>query len=142
MRTQVFRGAEDGEVAVGESLTFDIPEPPSINQMLRASRASPFVYSRAVKLYRQKLANALVLGRVRTPRAPWNAWALTAMHFRLHGLRDEQELAASLKWAIDALVKIGFARDDDPNSFRVECRPTQTIDRKRRGVTLTFRRDA
>ena len=78
-------------------------------------------------------------------------------HFRLYNLRDEDNLKASLKYVLDALrlpsalevekeqlgwksglfITRGFFKDDNPRDCRIED-PTQEIDRKNRGLTLTI----
>lgn len=80
-------------------------------------------------------------------------------HFRLWGLRDEDGLTSSLKPVLDALKQAqpmrdkldwrmapempvawltrGYFFDDDPKHLSLE-KPTQEINRKHRGLTLTI----
>lgn len=132
-------------------LTFDLPEPPSVNTMLelamkrtRRSRTGGWmkkavpgiVYDQAHEAYDLQVRAALREQRVPLPATPWPRWRLVSAHFRLHNLRDWTELLGSLKWPIDALIHLGVVVDDSPREMEPPPTPTQEIARSRRGVTL------
>jgi hypothetical protein len=130
-----------------------MPEPPSLNQMIdmakrrtRRSRTGgwmrkslPVVYDQRLETYELECLAALRIAGIRLPVAPWPRWCLEAAEFRLHSLRDPVELLASLKWPVDALVRLGFVAGDSPRELLGTPVPTQVIDRGNRGVTLTIR---
>ena len=134
-------------------LTFDLPLPPSLNEMLDLAkkrtkrtrtggwikgRAKPIVYDQHLEAYEDRMVVALRLQGIRPPASPWPRWQLVRAAFRLHNLRDWIELEASLKWPIDVLVRQRFVLDDSPREMAPPPTPTQVIDRRNLGVTLTI----
>jgi hypothetical protein len=129
-----------------------MPEPPSLNMMIdmakertRRSRSGgwmkqsrPVVYDNNKAAYELQCLAALRGVGIAPPVAPWPRWSLAAVEFRLHRLRDEIELLASLKWPVDFLVNAGFVVDDSPAELVNIPRPTQRIDQKNRRITLTI----
>jgi len=87
--------------------------------------------------YREEMEHCLP---VPPPGVPWEQWAIDSVHFRLWGWRDPLEALAGLKWPIDFLVDLGWLAEDDRNSLVGICIPTQEINRKNRGVTITLRK--
>lgn len=134
-----------GSKKVPDSLTFYLPEPPSLNRMLqfakkRAKRGRKWLplYYLKQQEYRDECAYAI--RHMKKPRRPWSKWAVTALHFRLHGKRDPLDLMAGTKWPIDFLVDNDFLEDDSERHVVEFCLPTQEIDRKDRGMTITIER--
>lgn len=137
-----------------ERLTFDVPLPPSFNEMIdlakrrtRRSRTGgwmkrslPVVYDQHLEAYEDRVALHLRQQGIRPPATPWAAWGLEVAAFRVFNARDWLELNASLKWAVDALVRARFVQDDSPREMAPPCTPTQSIDRRNLGVTLTIQR--
>jgi hypothetical protein len=138
---------------VAQSITIDLPEPPSFNEMLGLAmkrtrrtrhggwmkKAIPgVVYDQAHEAYELACTAAARSARVTPPATPWKRWAVTSAHFRLHNLRDLPELLGGLKWPVDWLVQAGFAVDDSPRELVQVPIPTQEIARANRGVTLTI----
>lgn len=136
------------------SITLDLPEPPSLNEMLglamkRTRRARNggwmkkavpgVVYDQAHDAYDASCLAAVRTARIAPPTHPWRCWEITAAHFRLHNLRDLPELLAGLKWPVDFLVHQGFVHDDSPRELIRTPHPTQEIARENRGVTITIR---
>lgn len=138
------------------SIRLELPEPPSINQMLvlagkrsRRTRnggwtkkAVPMiVYDQHHEAYELQCLAAIREQGIRRPPEPWPRWRLASMHFRLHNERDWLELAAGAKWAVDFLVRQGFVAGDSPREMeRPECWPTQEVARKDRGLVLVIER--
>jgi hypothetical protein len=137
-----------------QRLTLDLPLPPSFNDMIEKAkrrtrrsrtggwmkRSLPVVYDQHLEAYEDKAIVLLRQQGVQAPNEPWAMWSLSAASFRLHNLRDWVELLASLKWPVDVLVRRGFVLDDSPREMAPPCIPTQTIDRRNLGVTLTIER--
>lgn len=89
----------------------------------------------------------------RTPKSKPPEKVTIDAHFRLHNLRDEDNLTASLKYALDALriprkgesfpwreglaERKGYFVDDSPEHM-VLNKPTQEVDRSNKGLTLTI----
>jgi hypothetical protein len=135
-----------------DRLVLELPEPPSLNAMIdlakkrtRRSRAGgwmkktlPVVYDQAKERYELECLQAVRVAGIRPPSPPWPRWRLEAAEFRLHSLRDPLELLAGLKWTVDWLVHAGFITNDSPRELRGIPDPTQRIERRRRGVTLTI----
>lgn len=136
------------------SLTFDLPLPPSLNEMLalakkrtRRSRTGgwmrktlPVVYDQKLEEYEQLAIAALRVQAVRAPDEPWPRWQLVSADFRVHNERDWIELLASLKWPVDVLVRQRFVLDDSPREMAPPPTPTQRIARRNVGITLTIAR--
>lgn len=134
------------------ALTFDLPLPPSLNEMLalakkrtRRSRNGgwmrqtlPVVYDQKLEEYEQMAIAALRVQHVDVPAEPWPRWQLVSAHFRVHNERDWVELLASLKWPVDVLVRQRFVLDDSPREMAPPPTPTQHINRRNLGVTLTI----
>lgn len=121
-----------------DQLTFHLPEPPSLNEMLNARGAGWQVYYGKQKKLRRMVE--LVGECPPPPRIPWSTWEITEAAFRLWNLRDPLELYTGLKWPVDLLIEEGYVVDDGPDHLLRMVTPTQVIDRDRRGVTLTIRR--
>jgi hypothetical protein len=134
-------------------LTLELPEPPTVNEMLRLAkrrtRAGPggtwmreaqSRYWVRQQEYQQEVALALHRARLGDSgsRAPWPRWRIVSAHYRVHQLRDPLELPAGLKWAADALVNLGVVVDDSPRELETPPPPTQEVARSRRGVTLVI----
>lgn len=126
-------------------IRLDLPEPPALNVMLDMAKERvrvgrkvlPIVYSRKKSAY-ETIAASEARKQAKRPRPIWRRWRVTAVHFRLHSRRDLVELLAGLKWPIDALVKDGWVEDDGPDHLLSVATPTQEVDRKNRGVTITI----
>jgi hypothetical protein len=141
------------EATVATSITLDLPEPPSLNEMLRLAkqrtrrsrtggwmkRSLPVVYDQALEDYETECVAALRTARIAPPPTPWACWEITTAHFRLHNRRDRLELLAGLKWPCDVLVRQRFVVDDGPDELIATPNPTQEIARENRGVTITIR---
>lgn len=124
-------------------MTLTLPEPPSPNAHSTNGQAS----HREKRRY-QRLAWATACSQAIPPAEPPNPVRITA-HFRLHQLRDEDNLQASLKWLLDSLRQEqadrkwrrgifedrGFFTDDNPACLTIEA-VTQEVDRSNRGVDL------
>lgn len=137
-----------------ERLVLELPEPPSLNKMLDLAkertrrtltggwmkRSLPVVYDQARTVYQMECTKALREAGVKPPRDAWAAWRLERAEFRLQLLRDPIELLAGLKWPIDTLVTLGYLAQDSPRELKGIPDPEQTIDRRRRGITLTIAR--
>ena len=67
-----------------------------------------------------------------------NATATITM--RVARLHDHDNAFARCKWAIDWLVSRGVIADDSPKCLSYSGLPTQTIDRKNPGITITLER--
>lgn len=129
-------------------LILQLPEPPSINEMLdmakeRVRRGRKIVprYWLEQQQYKQQAVTALLIARVPRPVEPWARWSIVEAHFALHALRDRVELFAGLKWPVDLLVSLGFVTQDSPRELLITCQPTQVIARTARGVRLTIQRE-
>lgn len=128
-----------------DALIFELPEPPSMNQMIDLAKrrvivrgkAIPISYDIARQNYEIECIATLRTQGFRTPaESSLERWRLIVAHFRLHQLRDWTELLASLKWPIDVLVRLGFVKNDSPREMAPPCLPTQIVDRHQRGVTI------
>lgn len=75
----------------------------------------------------------IAISQVRPPKPPPERVKVRA-HLRLWNLRDDDNLTASIKWALDALKGEYFV-DDDPAHLTIES-VTQEIDRGNRGLTI------
>lgn len=98
----------------------------------------PVVYDQKLEEYEQLAIAALRVQKVRPPTYPWPRWRLVSAAFRVHNERDWVELLASLKWPVDVLVRQLFVLDDSPREMAPPPTPTQVIDRRNLGVTLTI----
>jgi len=58
-------------------------------------------------------------------------------HFRMHSLRDEDKLPASLEWILDGLKGHYFV-DDGPKNLILICSQEICRVKQRQGVTLTI----
>lgn len=130
----------------------DLPLPPSLNEMIALAkkrtrrartggwmrRSLPVVYDQHLEAYEIEALAALRQQGITPPATPWPRWRLVSAAFRVHNERDWTELLASLKWPVDVLVRLGFVLDDSPREMEPPPTPTQAIDRKRLGVTLTI----
>lgn len=136
------------------SVTLMLPEPPSMNIMLnlamkrtrKGSRggwmneAKPGgVYHFEHRAYAEHCTALRRKARIQLPAKPWKQWEMTAATFRLFNLRDPFELMAGLKWVVDWLVETQFVTNDSPREVPSMPLPTQSIERKARGVTITIR---
>lgn len=133
-------------------MTFGLPLPPSLNEMLSLAkkrtrrsrhggwmqRSLPVVYDQRLEEYELLAIAALREQGITRPAAPWSRWELVRADFRVHNERDWIELLASLKWPIDVLVRQGYVLDDSPREMAPPPTPTQRIDRRNLGVTLTI----
>lgn len=134
-------------------LTLELPEPPTLNEMLRLARRMTrrgpggrwmrepqslyWVRQQEYELaVRGALLGALAAGGQRLPTEPWPAWRVVAVEFRVHSVRDWCELHAGLKWAVDALVQAGLVANDSPRELAPLPEPTQRVARRARGVRL------
>lgn len=134
-------------------LTLDLPEPPSLNEMLELAkkrtrrsrtggfmkRSLPVVYDQALEAYELSCLAAIRTARIAPPTRPWRCWEITSAHFRLHNLRDPVEMLAGLKWPVDFLVRQGFVQDDSPRELIRTPYPSQEIARENRGLTIAIR---
>jgi hypothetical protein len=132
--------------------TLTLPEPPSLNEMIRLAKmrtrktknggwlkkAAPIVYDNHKYEYEVSCIAAARNCGIRLPRTPWPLWRLQSAHFKLHNERDPLELLAGLKWAVDALVNMGLLANDSPRHLKGIPDPTQEIDRKDRCVVITI----
>lgn len=132
-----------------------LPLPPTVNAMIALAkkrtrkaasggwmnRAIPIVYDNAKREYETLCMVALADQGVAKPRKPWQYWSLLAADFRVRTARDWTELAAGLKWPVDALVRLGYLADDSPRHMvRPDRWPTQTVDRRSNPcVVITLR---
>lgn len=145
------------DVAAGpDRLTFELPEPPTINVMLRLHGQYQRRGKKRIPLYQIERRNYQLQCEaaardqgITPPPAPWLEWQVLQAAFRVWSPKDPIELLASLKWAIDFLVRAGYVRDDSarqlayiPSYFGL-VEPTehlsgitQWIDRSNRGVRL------
>lgn len=135
-----------------DRLELVLPEPPSLNVMLDLAkrrtrrtrdghwtkRPLPIVYDNAKHDYEVACLAAIRSTRVWLPPEPWPRWRIDAIAFRLHQLRDPLELIAGLKWVVDWLVKIDALANDSTKELLSVPIPTQHVDRKHRGITLTI----
>lgn len=127
------------------NIHLQLPEPPSINTMLGYAKAwKGRKYYVMQQRWRDEALEMLpaqedirkALGS--KAAQPWKRWAITAIHFRLWNRRDPLELLAGLKWAADLLIDEGWVEEDDADHLVDIAFPTQEIDRKNRGVSLTI----
>lgn len=140
------------EAINAKKVTLVLPEPPSLNAMLdlakqrtRRSRTGgfmrrslPVVYDQQLELYELQCLAALRSQRIAPPASPWPQWTLETAHFSLFNLRDPVELLASLKWPVDALVRLRFVAGDSPRELLSVPIPSQAINRANRRVVLTI----
>jgi hypothetical protein len=134
------------------ALVLHLPEPPALNRMIdlakrrtRRSRTGgwmkrslPVVYDQEKEVYEATCLAAVRAARIQLPTAPWPRWAIDAVHFKLHGLRDPIELLAGLKWPVDFLVAQRIVDDDSPRELLHIPTPSQEIARANRGVQLVI----
>lgn len=127
-------------------LVLTLPIPPSPN---RVSTRNHMARHHSKRKY-QKRAWSVAVNQVKPFRDPPEHVTVHA-HFRVHNLRDYDNLDASLKWALDALrqkqtgkdwrrglySQCGYMIDDDP-AHMTKGQVTQEIDRKNKGLTLTI----
>lgn len=132
-----------------DPVVLELPEPPSPNEVSRSTYAHPAQGVRLKNAYKRKCWTR-AMSQV-TPTTDPPEKVVVKGHFRLHNLRDEDNLSASLKYVLDALrcpqegedvrwrqglaERKGYLRDDAPPNCAV-LRPTQEIDRDDRGLTL------
>lgn len=109
-------------------ISLDLPEPPNIAN----ARMHWAAKNRKRKAY-MDVAWPIARSQVKPPKPPPERVRIRA-HFRLWNLRDDDNLTASLKWALDALKGRYFV-DDSSEHLELE-KPTQEIHRRNRGVTL------
>jgi hypothetical protein len=126
-------------------VTLELPEPPSVNR-----HASHHQVLHSMKRAYQRAAWAKACSQAIPPHEAPRQVKVTA-HFRLHQLRDEDNLFGSLKWAIDSLRQKqtsrkwrkgiyedrGFFFDDTPMCLELGS-VTQEVNRSNRGLTLTI----
>lgn len=131
---------------MGGQLTLDLPIPPSPN---RIPTRNHMARHRSKRKYQRKAWTAAIL-QEKPPRDPPEHVTVSA-HFRVHNLRDADNLKASLKWVLDALrqaqtgkdwrngvySKCGYLIDDDPAHMTLG-KVTQELDRKNKGVVVTI----
>lgn len=136
------------------TLTFDLPLPPSLNEMLTLAkrrtrrsrtggfmrRSLPVVYDQHLEAYEDLAVLELRRQGITPPATPWARWRLVSAHFRVHNVRDWTELLASLKWPVDVLVRQRYVAGDSPREMERPSSPEQSIDRRNPGVTLTIAR--
>lgn len=127
-------------------LTLTLPVPPSPNAVNTRNHMARHTSKRKY----QKRAWSVAIRQQKPWRDPPEHVTVHA-HFRVHNLRDGDNLKASLKWTLDALrqaqtgkdwrngvySKCGYLVDDNPTHMTLG-RVTQEIDRKNKGVTLTI----
>jgi len=129
-----------------------LPEPPSKNKLRSAAYSGGEGYARHLRHTYKRAVWAEALGQ-KLPTTDPPSPVLVSAHFRLHGLRDEDNLYASLDLICDALrcpregetmdwrqgiaVRKGFFVDDNPRDMTLG-EITQEIDRADRGVTVTI----
>ena len=101
-------------------------------------RSLPVVYDQEKERYELACMQAVREKRQRVPRAGWKRWRIDRILFRLHNVRDEIELQASLKWPVDWLVNYGIVEDDSPRHLVSIAEPEQVIDRDQRCVELSI----
>ncbi len=133
-------------------MTFDLPLPPSLNEMLALAkkrtrrsrtggwmkRSLPVVYDQHLEEYEDRCVAALRVQGIAPPASPWRRWKLEVATFHVHNLRDWTELLASLKWPIDVLVRQRYVVNDSPREMAAPPIPSQVINRRCPGVTLTI----
>ena len=111
-----------------------LPEPPSLNQMIRWRGARWGAYSGHQQKY---MESARLMLPEKPQDAPWERWAIVDVQWRLWSLRDPLELSAGLKWPVDLLEEEGWVAGDAPDQLVwIDPEPTQEIERATRGVTL------
>ena len=128
------------------ALTLTLPLPPSQNRTTRHAMA----HHRAKNAWRRTCWTAAVGQCIPALDPP--ARVRIAAHFRLRNLRDEDNLAQSMKWVLDALKQrqagrlhwrqnvypaAGYLVDDAP-AFCTLDKPTQEIARGDEAVILTI----
>lgn len=122
------------------AITLDLPEPPTVNGMIALAKKGRrgHVYANEKKKFHEECLGAALAQGIEPPDEPWPFWRMDALHFRVWNLWDYLELPAGAKWVVDALVDNGYLEDDSPREMaRPDFWPTQEIDRKNRGVTIT-----
>lgn len=130
-------------------IVLDLPLPPSVNVIDGLARTHIMaVHGAKVRYMREAWREAI---RQHQPLRDPPPHVTLSAHFRVHNLRDEDKLSAGLWWPIDALKQAqsgkdwragvyslcGYFMDDDPKHLTV-AKPTQEIDRKHKGLTLTL----
>jgi len=126
------------------TLTFRLPLPPSVNEMLSLAkkrarlgkRVIPIVYDRAKERYERECLVCARMQRI----LPWPVWRIVAAEFAVHNERDPLELYAGAKWPVDWLVSAGYVLNDSPRELVHVGEPVQRIDRKHPGLLLTIQR--
>lgn len=127
-------------------LVLTLPVPPSPN---RVNTRNHMARHRSKRKY-QKRAWSVAINQAKPWRDP-PAHVTVHAHFRVHNLRDHDNLKGSLKWTLDALRQkqsgkdwrnnvyslCGFLVDDNPEHMTLG-EVTQEIDRANKGVTLTI----
>lgn len=113
---------------MSEALTLYLPEPLSVNRLLR-------LHHRERSRHRDRLALRI---RGQRPRGwePAPRYRVDA-ELRLHQPRDPLELPGCLKIVLDACILAGIVEDDGPHHL-VPGRITQRVQREARGLTLTI----
>lgn len=149
---------------MGDRVSMVLPEPPTLNEMLdlakqRTPRRIPVVYNLRRKEYALTVKAALDSQGLRPPKPEWDQWEILRCVFRVYNPKDPLELLASLKWAVDALVRWGWVKDDGAQEL-VFLPPYwglvpgkevtfqlagldgiwQVVDRENRGVSLEIQR--
>jgi len=135
---------QKGDMAPGK-LTFEFPEPPTVNDMLtmakrRDGKGRPIIYDIKKKQY-YDMCDLLVLAQKapRPPKKPWARWRIRTIDQRRHQELDLVELTASLKWPVDWLVKRNYVANDSPRELLGPLpHPSQHIDRGDRGLTMVI----
>ncbi len=117
------------------SLTFPVPMSQNAKTRILKGRGGRPHWTR-LKNEAKDAAWFRACSQVRPPRKPLEHVRIVA-HFRLHNLRDDDKLSASLEWILDALKGHYFV-DDDPRHILLMC--TQRICRTKseQGVTLVL----
>ena len=129
-----------------KALTLELPVPPSPNTV---NTRSHMARHRSKRKY-QKAAWIAAIKQSEPFTDPPTHVVMHA-HFRLHNLRDDDNLQASLKWLVDALRQAqtgkdwragvysrrGYFVDDNPAHMTLGT-VTQEIQRKNKGVTVTI----
>lgn len=130
-----------------ETYSLRLPLPPSINAM---GSMHP-IYRGTTKRRYQRSAWTHAVSQLQPLRDPPEHVTVSA-HFRVHNLRDEDNLTGGLKWVLDALRqnqtgslewrqgvydRCGYFVDDDPKHLSLGS-VTQELLRSDKGVTLTI----
>lgn len=127
-------------------IVLELPLPPSPNTV---NSRNPLVRHAAKRKYQRKAWREAIMQVYPMLDPPQRVTVSAA--FRVWALRDEDNLAASLKWVLDALrqrqtgkdwrdgvySQCGYIVDDSPEHMTLGA-VTQTVDRKNKGVTVTI----